>query len=191
MRLPVIMLLATGLALSPVRGRAEPEVSPEVLDALLVLAASPEVDTARLMGIVLDMFPGRDIHQILDMLLADSTAAYAEVPAYAGPTGFEDKPGPAFDLTDPTAPGFEVTVMMAVLAEAARRIAILDDSDRLVEVYRAAGGIRLPRPFRWSALGMRWHAAVEARDYEAMAAIARQIRERQDRFPRTPAQGLR
>ena len=186
MRLMATALLVSGLALSPVRGRAEPEVSPEVLDALLVLAASPEVDTARLMGIVLDMFPGRDIHQILDMLLADSTAAYAEVPAYAGPTGFEDKPGPAFDLTDHTAP-----LLMAALAEAARRIAILDDSDRLVEVYRAAGGIRLPRPFRWSALGMRWHAAVEARDYEAMAAIARQIRERQDRFPRTPAQELR
>ena len=186
MRTLVTALLLASLVLAPVRGRAGPEVNQELLDALIVLATNPEVDTAALMGIVLDMFPGETIYSVLDKMwppLAGSDAA--ELPAYAGATGFEDtgvvrtgfedKPGPAFDLADHTAP-----LLMAALAEAARRIAILDDSDRLVEVYRAAGGISLPAPFRISPLGLRWYAAVEARDYEVMADIARQIRDRQE-----------
>ena len=180
------ILLAAGLALSPVRGRAAPEVNQELLDALIVLATNPDIDTAQLINIVEGVFPGYEIHEILDLLwppLAEDAATDpAQVPSYALSTGFEDTPGPAFDLTDHTAPAFETTVLMAVLSEAARRITILEESDRLAEVYRAAGGIELPQPFHISPLGLRWYAAVESRDYEVMADIARQIRERQESF---------
>lgn len=207
MRCVAIALVLAGLALSPVhsRGGAAPEVDQTLIDALLVIAANPDIDTAQLINIVEGVFPGYEIHEILDLLwppLAEDAATDpAQVPSYALSTGFEDTwplatgfedtPGPAFDLTDHTAPAFETTVLMAVLSEAARRITILEESDRLAEVYRAAGGIELPRPFRISPLGLRWYAAVEARDYEAMAEIAGRIRARRERFPRTSAQGLR
>ncbi len=187
MRLFAILLVA-GLVLSPVhsRGGTAPEVDQTLIDALLVIAVNPDIDTAQLINIVEGVFPGYEIHEILDLLwppLAEDAATDpAQVPSYALSTGFEDIPGPAFDLTDHTAPAFETTVLMAVLSEVAQRIAILDDSDRLVEVYRAAGGIELPRPFHISPLGLRWYAAVESRDYETMADIAREIRERQERF---------
>ena len=194
MRFPTILLLAIGLALSPARsgGQGSPEISQETIDALLVLAASPGVDTVKLMEIALGLFPGQDIHQILDSLLGDTIPDYTETPAFAGPTGFEGMgvvhtgfEGMGVAFADPTAPQFEATVLMAVLAEVARRVTILDDSDRLAEVYRAAGGFDLPSPFYLSALGLRWYAAVEDQDYEQMAAIAGEIRARQANFPRS------
>ena len=164
------ILLAAGLVLSPVhsRGGAVPEVDQTLIDTLLVIADNPDIDTAQLINIVEGVFPGYEIHEILDLLwpplAEDAVTDPAQVPSYALSTGFED--------TWPLATGFEAT----------RRITILEESDRLAEVYRAAGGIELPQPFHISPLGLRWYAAVEARDYEAMADIAREILERQESF---------